>query len=287
MSETTQVAVTAAGRGYKWLWFALAVVIAIAAYLLANKTLATAARQAELRIESRFEPRAVVVAAGAIAAQTPLTEALIAEREVPADFIPAGAVTAQEYSQFVGWRPRVALAAGDVITRNLLQAPDDASLAERLPNGMRAVTVPVDEVSSVAGLIQPGDLVDVLLIEKAELEPRVRVILQAVKVMAIGRMLGTETAELDRGSSLTLHLAPRDAQRVLLALQLGELTTVLRSQGDISRLETHVLRAQDLELASNARPAIVKRSRRGGIEVFIGLGDGIERELWPNGRELP
>jgi len=118
------------------------------------------------------------------------------------------------------------LRAGDPIVESQIATINEAALATRLREGTRAVTVPVDEVSSQAGLVRPGDRVDLMLAEQldegADRCVRVKPLLESLTVLATGQVQAdpAEGAEamLRRGfdataySTITLDVTPEQAQ---------------------------------------------------------------------------
>jgi pilus assembly protein CpaB len=100
---------------------------------------------------------------------------------------------------------------------------------------MRAVTVGVDAVSGLAGLVWPGDRVDLILTQSQDgtnVPPARRVsgetVLHDVRVLAIDRQLmqgaTSESPETQAVRTVTLEVAPPDAERVAVAARLGHLS---------------------------------------------------------------
>ncbi len=141
--------------------------------------------------------------------------------------------------EVVGAVVRYALARGQPLTDGGLVKPGDRGfLAAVLAPGMRAVSVPVDEASANAGLIFPGDRVDLVLAQSlvgdggARRARRVaETVLEDVRVLAMGRRL--KGAEGEEGAiqarTVTLEVTPADAERVALVGELGKLSLSLRS----------------------------------------------------------
>jgi pilus assembly protein CpaB len=137
------------------------------------------------------------------------------------------------------------VAAGQPFTRNGVVKPGDRGfLAAVLEPGMRAVSVPVDEASSNAGLIFPGDRVDLILTqtiggdaggEEDKAPPRrvSETILADVRVIAMGRKLGNEAGAddvvADKVRTTTLEVDGSGAEKVALVTELGKLSLSLRS----------------------------------------------------------
>jgi pilus assembly protein CpaB len=133
---------------------------------------------------------------------------------------------------------------GEPITQgNIVKPGERGFLAAVLDPGLRAVSVPVDEASSNAGLIFPGDHVDLILTQKlgeeGEAERQVsETVLEDVRVLAMGRRLRNEEGEEASGGqarTATLEVTPAGAEKVALTTELGKLSLSLRS---LARQET-------------------------------------------------
>jgi pilus assembly protein CpaB len=138
---------------------------------------------------------------------------------------------------------RIVLTAMDrseVILRPKLTAPGQrASLSVLLDEGQRAVTVRVDDIKGVAGFILPGDRVDVVLLrtetQKGETENSADVLLEYVKVLAIDQLLNERSdqpAVATVAKAVTLQVSPEQAQKLLLAGNVGKLSLVLRQPAE-------------------------------------------------------
>lgn len=144
------------------------------------------------------------------------------------------------------------LGAADVISPS---AP--GFLAAALKPGMRAISVAVDDVSGNAGLIQPGDYVDVLLTQQmhtadgTQPEPQRSVesetIVERVRVLAVGsafrRPKDDAAAPNTQARTVTFELTPRSAEIVTVAAHLGSLSLALRS---FATRDRHAPAAEDV-----------------------------------------
>ncbi|MEZ5858046.1 MAG: Flp pilus assembly protein CpaB [Geminicoccaceae bacterium] len=157
--------------------------------------------------------------------------------EVPESYILRGTIDAVELEGSVA---RQILVPGDPILADSLVRPGDRGfLAAVLDPGMRAVSVPVDETSSNAGLIFPGDRVDLILTQTiagdadGAADRRVsETVLENLRVIAMGRRLYSEPSETaDNGQvrTVTLEVDPAGAETVALVTELGKLSLSLRS----------------------------------------------------------
>ncbi len=115
----------------------------------------------------------------------------------------------------------------------------NASIAALLPDGMRASTVRINDVSGVAGFVKPNDTVDVLITRQAigpdgaqRGEQVTDVLLQNIRVIAMGQDAAGAKDKPSSTRSATLEVTPVDAQKLVLGQQLGSLSLVLRKPGD-------------------------------------------------------
>lgn len=190
-------------------------------------------------------PIAVLVAAAPLQAGTLLKEADLRERETPPDQLPEGAlVTSPELrAELRGAMLRRYLEAGELIGRgDVLRPRDRGFLAAVMRAGARAVSVGVDAVSGAAGLISPGDLVDLILTQElggtdVPVGRRVvgETVLEAARVIAVDQQL-TQGAAPQAGPAsgqvartVTLEVLPDQAERVAVAQRLGRLTLAVRA----------------------------------------------------------
>ena len=136
---------------------------------------------------------------------------------------------------------RVALAPlqrNELILKTKVTGPGQrASLSALLDEGKRAVTVRVDDVRGVAGFVLPGDRVDVVLIRSVPspggaAENISDVMLQHVKVLAIDQLANEQKETPTIARALTLEVDTDQAQKILLATNVGKLSLILRQAGE-------------------------------------------------------
>jgi pilus assembly protein CpaB len=187
-------------------------------------------------------PKLTVIAAGGLLSPgTLLQPADISAREVNRDEVPETgfADTPAKRSELVGAMVRRPVVAGAALLADDVLLPGDHGfLAAVLRPGKRATTVAVDAVSGSAGLIWPGDAVDLILtqqINDANLAPGRRVaaetVLRHARVIAIDQHLaGSPSAGNDKGNrTVTLEVDAADAERVEVAARIGRLSLVVCS----------------------------------------------------------
>ncbi|MCU0758184.1 MAG: Flp pilus assembly protein CpaB [Steroidobacteraceae bacterium] len=267
-----------------WLLAALALAAGGTAFWATQRFLADSSAGVRRQWEARYALRPVLVAARDLTAGQTLVDGDLARREMPAGFLPSTTLAATDVDRALGQRLAVSLRAGDPVGEASLEARVPA-LSRRLPEGSRAVTVPVDQVSSQAGLVRPGDRVDLMLaeerIEGAERCVVVRSLLESVHVLATGQAtreaLGPGEAQVDLDTSystITLDVTPEQAQQLAVGLRLGELIPMLRGAGDEAptglealgdgRLACRGVARGEVEMPARAAP------RRIAVDVLVG-----------------
>lgn len=206
----------------------VAVVLGGMAAVLARNWLANHAKL------TQGEVGTIVVAASPIEFGIELTKENTKEIPWSTAVLPEGAFATKGDLLRAGRRMALGLIArNEPILRSKITAPNQpAALSSMLEPGKRAVTVRVDDVRGVAGFIQPGDLVDVVLI-RTEVDSRSNqsysdIILQAAKVLAIDQITGERTDKPTIAKAVTLEVTPEDAQKILLATNIGRLSLILR-----------------------------------------------------------
>src|SRR5690606_30674432 len=116
----------------------------------------------------------------------------------------------------------------------------DPSLSARLTEGRRAVTMPVDEINSLSGMLQPGDLIDLYVSFEHRRRRVTAPLLQGVLVLATGprtfadgeRSQQAPGAGAGGYSAITLDTSPEDAVKLVAARQAGTITAMLRHPRD-------------------------------------------------------
>ena len=105
------------------------------------------------------------------------------------------------------------------------------SIATMLPDGMRAAAVRINDVSGVAGFIQPNDAVDVLVTRTMGDRQITDVLLQNARIIAIDQNAKKADGTPDIARTATLEVDPLEAQKLALGQQVGSLSLVLRKPG--------------------------------------------------------
>lgn len=174
-----------------------------------------------------------------------ITEDEMVLRNVPTEFVPADAVTAENYGEYVNRLVRSPVRGGAPLSASAL-VPAAQQFSRVIPLGKVGYTLSVNENNSVSGMIAPGDAVDIFFTVGAEESQdggakrngstgeRVFPLLENITVLAtgarVGETLGDE--ESDAYSTMTLELSPDQAQKLTVAEETGDLRIILRNLDD-------------------------------------------------------
>jgi pilus assembly protein CpaB len=139
-------------------------------------------------------------------------------------------------------------------------------LSAMVPPGMRAITIDVNETSSLAGMLAPGCHVDALaIIPNGEAKATsAQMVVQNVLVQAVGQKLSNarpaeegdskKETRNDNYRSVTLIVTPREAQSLQLASVNTRMTLVLRGAGDVAASDEGSVTIADLLGSAQAAP---------------------------------
>jgi len=237
------------------------------------------------------EPVPVLIAKGDIPANTMVRDNMVELQNRPALAIQPHAV--MDPGAAIGQVTLAPIYAGEQVSDSKLARPDTAgALSMKTPPGKRAVTINVDSISGVGGLIKPGDYVDIMGTfalpnptgEKATVTVT---LLQRVEVLAVGQKFSTseegEGQAAGPSDNLTMALTPQEAQLLLFARAAqAQLQLSLRARNDTAQVADLqpttndtllgvILGPKLLEMAKQAPPAAQAKKPEKKVEVFRGL----------------
>src|SRR5712692_5231473 len=190
------------------------------------------------RISADADPiGSIVVAAKPLAFGVAVTADNINEIPWAAKMLPDGAFATKDDLLKDGRRIVLSpLEPNEPVLRSKTTGPGQrGSLSSLLQEGKRAVTVRVDDVRGVAGFILPGDFVDVILIAEdaaSRRENYSEILLQNLKVLAVDQLASERQEQPTVPKAVTLEVTPEQAQKILLATNIGRLSLTLRRTSD-------------------------------------------------------
>lgn len=242
-----------------WIPLIIAVVLGLIAALFAMK-LTRPDPVAVTRIGGTVE---VVTATKNIAPGQVINASDLALRSIAAEDAPEGTFVAVEHVQ--GRVAATQMVAGQPVLKALL-APEgmEAGLQALIPEGMRAITIEVNEFSGLAGMIRPGAIVDVMsTLQGSGEDAMARTIVQGVRVTAVGQRVSAleeQDEEAGPARSVTLLVTPEQAEKIELAAVTSRPRLVLRSPADTEPTLSRGVTLADLRgrAASQSDPFVTR-----------------------------
>jgi pilus assembly protein CpaB len=167
--------------------------------------------------------------------------------------------------KLLGTVVRYPITAGQPVTRGSLVGPQDRGfLAAALGPGMRAITVPVNVSSGVAGFVFPGDHVDLVLTQQVQGGGDGAPLKVSETIIRNLRVLATDqriTDKDDEGktqvktfSNVTLEVTPKIAEKISVAQSLGSLSLSLRSIADNTADVERELASGEIKIPAGTSP---------------------------------
>lgn len=275
----------------------LAGVFGVLAVVLSNIWLAN--QRSAMAQSNGTQRDTVVVAAMPLKFGDALSADKLREIPWPAGAIPAGAFkTTKEALAGEGTRQALqTISVNEPILTSKITGPGQrATLSAVLGEGMKAVSIRVNDVLGVAGFVFPGDRVDILLTrtvrgDDGEDKSFVDVLLQSMKVLAIDQVADATKDNPTVVKSVTLEASTKDAQKLTLAAGAGQLSLALRqaaaSKGETTERVTLSdltgetpadVAARQAELDKKAAAeALAEAERKRADDKIAGLAQAVER----------
>ena len=254
-----------------WLLLFAALALGLGAAYLSDRVLTDHLQALEAEARKDKDMVAVVVAKQEIARGDAIQSSLFAVRQIPREFAQSDAITPASFEQMHNQRLAVPLRRGDVLLPAHSEGLGGQVFSATLTKGRRALTIEVDTVNAVSGMLRPGDHIDLIYglrgTEPGDASERSLPLLSNVRVLATDQTLTKRDDGSGRErsfSTVTLDVSPREAQRIIVAKQSGRLTATLRHPDDAERNRTGVISAEDLTRGARPPGATVEMITGGG-----------------------
>jgi len=289
---TTVVAVFRANKSLRLL--VIAIGLAILAAFLAVQYLEM--REKALRLAYQQPDKKtlrMVVAARDLPSGSLVNSQNMSLRRIPIDLVHAQAVTPEQFARLQGRRMIQPIKAGRTLLWTHVAGVKRSDFSDVIDLGRRAVTVPIDELGSNAGMLRPGNHVDLYVTMSAKYVGGtsgdvVLPVLQNVEVLATGTIIEPEkqatmsVAYRNKGtgySNITIDLTPKESALIFAAKTAGRITAILRNRADKGRSNFGHVQASDIlslaqEVATESAPPVKVVRDKNGKVIGIVKEDG-------------
>lgn len=276
-----------------WLMLVIAIVLSLLTAWLTLQYLKFKEQSIEAEVAARSQQDkgatiAVVVPIRPLPPGALLEESVVASRNVPADFVYGDTITVAQFDALKGHALIRQVEKGKPLRKGDVREVF-ADFSGTLKAGKRAMTINVDEINSVSHMVEPGNLVDLMLVLSGSGEgstnQTVVPFLDQVKVLATGQKItqddpGSQASPDQRKTSysnVTLEVTPTQAARLTLAIELGKIRAVLRNENDQQTVDFESVNANNLleDIRERERRTALAKPRSsassvGYVEYFIG-----------------
>jgi pilus assembly protein CpaB len=238
----------------------VAAILALGAGLLTFDFLASQGHQT-----AQSPPRAVLVANEPIAAHASISASMVQVVMRPSDAVDPDALSSP--GQINGLTALGPIPAGGTLTISNTTRGESGAFAVHVHPGMRAVSIPVDDVKDVSGLVQPGDRVDVVAVppRAGNAQPRAYAILRDIEVLAVGGVMQMgapnpspspgQAAQPVEVRTVTLEVSPTQADTLAMSDINANLRLALRSPRDAKVLMAEDINFPTTQVGSGPAPA--------------------------------
>lgn len=253
--------------GKTWVVLGIALAIGVLAALAARSYLTGEIQAIEARAKGKTAM--VVVAKRDLGKGIKLSPENVAVREVPAEYAHSVAVSPDQFERISGQALAFSVKGGEMILWGLIEPQKLPTFSARVEAGHRAMTVAVDEINSISGMIEPGDTIDLIVSQDQQGKKITYPLLQSVLVMATGQRSvdDPKSGERRQYSTVTLETTPRQAQNVIAARETGRLTALLRNPTDKQQIEKS---RTDLAAIPGGKSSVRSRFIRREVPVIYG-----------------
>ena len=175
---------------------------------------------------------AYVVASQELLAGSLISTDTVSQRNIPSDYQQSNGVLATDFGSIDGLPLKVDLKPGDIIMYSMVDAKKD--IAKLIPLGRRALTIPVDDESSISTMLKPGDLIDLMVTLQSAEKTATVPLMQGVKILATGKQtdVSDEVSGTTGYTNITLDVSADDAKNITLATSMGRISAILRNPDD-------------------------------------------------------
>ena len=208
-------------------------------------------------------------------------------REFPSQYIDSSSISMEKLDVALGQVLDFDIDRGTPLLWAHLEGGLTPTFSGKVIDGLRALTIRVDEINSISGFLQPTDRVDLLLTHGQREDQSIVPLIEQLEVIATGTQTLVDKAGTANSTgrrqftTITVQVTPHQAQQLTLAQEIGKLTATLRHPDDESPLGNHEMTVADLlgttlpeapspvEVVA-AKPPVKRKPAGPTIEYIIG-----------------
>ena len=223
-----------------WLLLTGAIVIGAIAFFLSYSAINTKIKQLDEDANKGKVMASVVVASRNLQPGELINSSSVSLRKIPQEFINSSSITGENFESVDGQGLLLAVKAGEPILTSYTVTRGGAYFSGTLKPGRRALTIEVDEISSISGMLRAGDKIDILVTAKQPKKIGVAAATDDMTFPLLSNLSVLATGQAQRGSGnatvtythITLDVTPDEANSIIAAKTGGKMTAVLRSPKD-------------------------------------------------------
>ena len=211
-------------------------------------------------VDKNSDKIAIVVPRVSVKPGDVISGANMVVREIPRKYLPDGVFQPGQFKSLEGRTITSHISPGRPLTQNSVSNIGVEKFSDLLKEGHRAITIPMDEFNSTAGMLVAGDRIDLFLLAKKKLiqgrdskdsTKALYMVLEDAVVLATGKstvddevISGNE--DFDEYNTVTLGVPLRDAGRIGLAREDGKFIAMLRNRDDDKKVKHRLIDTGDL-----------------------------------------
>lgn len=159
-------------------------------------------------------------------------------RPIPEEWWQSNAVSEEQAEGIQGGVLTTAVKRGEMIVWPMVDVNANQKITNKILVGRRAVTIPVDDESSISSMLKPNDIIDLILSFQQQEQVKSVVLMNGVRILATGNNVTEQASaalyEQSGYTTITLDVTLEEAQNIIAAAQMGKITAVLRNPEDLS-----------------------------------------------------
>ena len=222
----------------------IALICGVAAVFLTKDYINSEIEGYKTEIDKKYKPLDIIVANRNLQRGEVMNKGMLAVRSMPSGFVHKDAIRPSEVDSVIGHKLVYSLNGGEALLTTHVAFSKGDTFSNLIEEGKRALTFPVDVISSVSGLVSPGDIIDLLVtLDDNNVEKTIS-LQKNVTIMATNQVtdeLSNPDSKKGSASSrirtITVHVTPEEASKIVHARTVGKITVTLRSRTDAADLK--------------------------------------------------